>query len=62
MILRMVFPKSWLEPHREHVDCAEKTSLCQEATSVELHRVSQEEWLKFNQKLVDGYQKHLTEV
>ena len=29
----IAFPKSWLEPHREHVDCAEETSLCQEANT-----------------------------
>ena len=33
---RMTSPKSWLDPHWEHVDCAEETSLCQEANKCSL--------------------------
>ena len=55
--------KFWLEPHQEQVDCAGETNL---SHLVELHIFPWEEWLKIQQeayqKLVYGYQMHLTEV
>ena len=46
--------------------CAEETSLSGSQQIVEFHRFCQEEQLEMNleddQKLVDGYQKHLTKV
>ena len=45
------------------MDCAEETNLCQEDTTFSL---TSEQWLKIqpedDQKLVDSYMKHLTEV
>ena len=43
------FPKSWLEPpkNQKHMDCAEETSLCQEANKFSwTSQFCQEEWLK----------------
>ena len=58
----VAFTKSLLEPHWEHGDCTEETSLCQEANKFSLTPpILSREGLNIHQKLVGGL-KHLTEV
>ena len=56
----MDFQSSDFEPHWEHVDCAEETSLCQEANKFKWTSLILFRWLwiqpEDTQKLVDGYQ------